>query len=181
MTEIRKTFHYIYFVSFSPTFSHAINTLFLFDSRQCLIYFYFQDTHMPLFHPLIRYGKNKTRRDVLFYNRFIRGYIFLIWIIWWTVFSQISYLQAYVFLYPKQGLNIYLFVFYFNGPLGMSSFQNHNYSSEQSKLAYHKKHIDLQMKQSSASFFSFFSFFSSTFNYKFYNICKTSHDLYLSL
>ena len=68
-------------------------------------------------------------------------------------FSQISYLQAYVFLYPKQGLNIYLFVFYFNGPLGMSSFQNHNYSSEQSKLAYHKKHIDLQMKQSSASFF----------------------------
>ena len=30
-------------------------------------------------------------------------------------------------------------------------------------------------------FFSFFSFFSSTFNYKFYNICKTSHDLYLSL
>ena len=143
--------------------------------------FLFFKIHMPLFHPLIRYGKNKTRRDVLFYNRFIRGYIFLIWIIWWTVFSQISYLQAYVFLYPKQGLNIYLFVFYFNGPLGMSSFQNHNYSSEQSKLAYHKKHIDLQMKQSSASFFSFFSFFSSTFNYKFYNICKTSHDLYLSL
>ena len=97
-----------------------------------------------------------------------------------SFFSNIIF-TSLCFLYPKQGLNIYLFVFYFNGPLGMSSFQNHNYSSEQSKLAYHKKHIDLQMKQNFASFFSFFSFFSSTFNYKFYNICKTSHDLYLSL
>ena len=180
MTEIRKTFHYIYFVSFSPTFSHAINTLFLFDSRQCLIYFYFQDTHMPLFHPLIRYGKTKKKRcfvpQQIYKGLYISHSHYFV-----NSFSQILYLQAYVSLYPKQGLNIYLFVFYFNGPLGMSSFQNHNYSSEQSKLAYHKKHIDLQMKQSSASFFSFFSFFSSTFNYKFYNICKTSHDLYLSL
>ena len=180
MTEIRKTFHYIYFVSFSPTFSHAINTLFLFDSRQCLIYFYFQDTY-AIISPTNKIWEKQDKKRCFVLQQIYKGLYFshLDYLV--NSFSQISYLQAYVFLYPKQGLNIYLFVFYFNGPLGMSSFQNHNYSSEQSKLAYHKKHIDLQMKQNSASFFSFFSLFSSTFNYKFYNICKTSHDLYLSL
>ena len=75
MTEIRKTFHYIYFVSFSPTFSHAINTLFLFDSRQCLIYFYFQDTY-AIISPTNKIWEKQDKKRCFVLQQIYKGLYF---------------------------------------------------------------------------------------------------------
>ena len=105
-------------VLFSPTFSHAINTLFLFDSRLCLIYFYFSRYTYAIISPTNKIWEKQEKKRCFVLQQIYKGLYISHFDYLVSSFSQILYLQAYISLNPKQGLNIYLFVFYFNGPPG---------------------------------------------------------------
>ena len=123
MTEIRKTFHYFILVSFSSEHFLTLLIHFHFIRFVCLIYFCF--SYRYTYAIILLTNKIWENKRCFVLQRFIRGHIISFSKI--ILYEHNFFLENAIFIsicfLSKQGLNIYLFVFYFNGPLGMSSFQ----------------------------------------------------------